>query len=272
MDEATNDVYDELLFEGEYQSMENVDSDLAFCDMPLPESEPPAEEPVVDEQPAKTPRERLDRLFDGMRAYRKEFLAIIEYCRQPQPIENVQNHVGEMQRYEPSAYSATNLLVLLEDAGGLAKIDQNGEPFDEANVKPKEVVIDGVSYYEVDQEPPELFWASTEDALGILDEEDPVARVNALFEERADHMYCFEEVLRMAARKEGATFEDFDNALNPGLREAKSPYRASSFSSKLEEVGAIVWRGSWVITEFGSSLLDSIAQGDAVDVQAALAL
>lgn len=204
-------------------------------------------------------RERLAKLFDGMIAYRRELLAIIDFCSQPKECGEVRKFVAEMQRFEPSAFSAENLCSLLEEAGGLVKLDSEGEPFDPSQVKPKEVVADGAAYYEISSDGTELFYCSTAEALELLGQNDSNEKINALFEERSDFMFAIQAILEMADGPNGVQIKEIDDRLLADPRMGESKWRPNSFLNKLEEAGAVAWSGSWRTTPFGKELLGDIA-------------
>jgi len=265
---------EDLLFSDEFRTDENGEPivDAEFYHPGLPSSEPPAEEPEqVETVVLATPRERLEKLLDGAMAYKKEFFEVIDFCRQPQPVDAVKALIADRQQYGLSAYNPTNLLMLLEHAGALVKLDESGEPYDPEAVKPKQVVVDGVAYYEVSKEPPQIFWSATEDAIALVDEDDPVQRTNEMFAARPEYLFIYEGILRMCATPEGGKAQAFEDWLRERPDFMDIPFKASSFTTKLDEVGAIEWRGSWLITDYGRSLLEKFDQ-DAVDAGTVAAL
>ncbi len=258
-------VFNELVDLAEGQGALDIDKAAAAGDVQAPSG---------IAAPEKSAAERLDMLFDRMKAYRRQLLAVIEYCVEPKELEDVNALIAKMQEHSVSVFAPEGLCNLLEAAGGLVRLDAEGNPFDPALVEPREIVVDGVAYYEIPEEDVKSFYQSTADAIALLGHDDRAERIDALFEERMGYMFVIRAILELASAEEGTQIKAIEEAVLHDERFAGSKWRPNSFLNKLEEADAVAWQGSWKITDYGRELLANIVSDSvsADDVTSALDL
>ena len=229
------------------------------------------DEPVLNEAdsrslkldaPDQSAAERLADLLDHMKAYQRQLLTIIEYCKDPRELEDISARISEMQKHAASVFAPESLCGLLERAGGLVRLDAEGNLFDPAQIEPQEVAVDGAIYYEIPEENPRSFYQSTSDALALLEQDDRAEHIDALLEERRDFLFVVQTILELASAEGGTQIKDIENSVLPDARFTGSKWRPNSFLNKLEEADAVAWDGSWKTTEYGRELLASIASGN----------
>lgn len=223
---------------------------------------------------AQDASERIEALFESMKTYQRQLLAIISFCESPQEVEAVCDHIAEIQKHAVSVFDPANLCDKLEQAGALVKLDADGNLFDPASIEPQEVVEGGVTYYEIPEQSPILYYQSTPDALVLLAQDNREERINALLEERSEYLFVIQAILELASAEDGTQIKDIENVVLPDERFTGSKWRPNSFLNKLEEADAVAWSGSWKTTAYGRELLDGIISNtlDTDDISTALNL
>lgn len=204
--------------------------------------------------------QRIDSLLDSMGALRDVLVGILEACRTPRSSAEVSASVEEAQRDNISVYTGGSLCAVLEKAGALRRVNQDGSPQGEGAARPRVVEVGGVPCLEPVSTRP--FWLSTEEGLAAAVRNSPLERTLRLV--RGDDAYrgVYLRVLGVCSRGEGASAADIAAAVDddPLLQEPK--LYAGSFIEKLERSGAIAWRKAWRVTEAGSRALGLLgAQG-----------
>ena len=101
------------------------------------------EEPVVPQIPAA---KRIQNLFKSMAPRRKTLLGILAFVETPQSTTALEAKVDELQAHNFSVYSSGNLSALLEQAGAITRVTEEGEPYENIQNEPEIVEIDGVEY------------------------------------------------------------------------------------------------------------------------------
>lgn len=210
----------------------------------------------VDTRPAI---ERIDELLRTMAPRRKVLLGTIAFCREPQSVSAVNAYIDEMQEYNYSVFTAANLCTLLEKAGALVRITEDGKVADDVEATPKTVIIDGVEYLEA-QDPVEIQWLSTEDGIEALEADKPLERLNELFAEDELYLTIYERILRLCAASDGATVAVINEAVDNDPLVQKPRLYAPHFIDKLEKCDALTWRKAWQITDIGQTGLELLSQ------------
>ena len=161
--------------------VENVDGPVVL----FPNDEP------VDTRPA---RERIASLFDEMPGRRDVLLAILDSCRQRREDGEISALVANAQRENRSVFAAITLCRMLEKAGALSHVRENGEPFDEDELGYETFVEDGVEYIRAAQ-PPASYWETTDAGLAYLAADDPAGRISELFDREAGYLPVYKYLL-----------------------------------------------------------------------------
>ena len=302
-----NSEWEELLDE-EYERLEGAEDEGAFdeevCEGQVPAGRHPAgpsSNPAEyfaqehEEAPASA-AERLAKLVDTMPGQTKMLVRILDFCRERRSTEEVLAAVVEWQKLNFSVYEPAVLCGLLEKAGGLDHVNEDGTPYvqpdegagssatsedaqdatdekqaDQAEgVLTQEACLEGeVGTDEVSEEDfddscaePEpqrpSFWVATQAGLDLVAERDPRAHVAQMLEDEAYYMPVYRELLEKLADGPMTKKEiDVIVRANPA---SESPRRLGGyFVDRLERIEAIEWTGAWSITEIGRELLDNEA-------------
>lgn len=223
-----------------------------------PETTPQVEGVKQDtpEYAARPAKERTDELFAYMHPHRMALMKMLQAAQKP--VDNAHmDKVAEAHRKQKfSVYSASNLCTMLEVAGALDRVLEDGTPYSQFQPEPEIVVIEGEEYYQPIKAPA-VYWRITEAGQAVLDENDPAARLSELFEREADLLPIYKQVLMLA--REGnsmATFSEKVDA-NPAIAEPRR-FFVQHFVESLERCEALEWDGSqWVATAIGKQALET---------------
>lgn len=234
----------------------------------------PAGDDAPDEAPAiaTSDDERLAALFESMPTRRKVLLGVLDLCRAPQPAEGLAAQVDALQARNQSVFSGATLIELLEKAGGLRHINEDGSAYEppaaddgeEEAEAPGDAGQDGptgdsddvyeVEYLEVEQPAP-TFWATTDAGLAALAADDPRARLEQLLEDDAAFASAYREILEALA--DGPLAKPQIDVIVKANASAQAGRRLGGyFVDRLEKVDAIAWDGAWAITDLGRAALD----------------
>ena len=163
-------------------------------------------------------------------------------------------------------YTAANYAELLEEAGAIIKVDENGTPFaDSPEQVPDIVTVDGADFLKPASWR-EVYWLTTEPARARLAQNDPETRFRELMERDAQYKTIYVRILQAADCQEGATTPQLNELVDwdPLL---KSPrLYTAHFTELLERCEALCWEGVWKTTDIGRTLLaergdETIEQG-----------
>lgn len=242
------------------------DEDILFPDAtprnqyePLDPNKMPQIEGVKQDTPeyaARPAEERTRELFENMRPHRLAMLKMLEAAQGP--VSNAQmEEVAEAQRGKKfNVYSASNFCTMLEEAGALDRVTEDGQPYASFTPEPKIVVIDGEEYYQP-VPAPKVFWHITEAGQTMLSENNPTERAEKLFEREKDLLPIYKQVLEIASNgTDMATFSEKVDA-NPAIADPRR-FFVQHFVESLERCEALEWDGSrWITTEVGQSILQN---------------
>ena len=217
------------------------------------------EEGTQDERPAE---ERIAELFSRMERRRRTLLGILDYCADAKPVNDVLAHIEELKLHDRSVYSPNDLCGLLQQAGAIERVGQDGEPYVEGGLEPRRVTVDGATYLEP-QTPPPAFWRTTDAGMAALREDDPLGRTRAVLEQEAEYLPIYRRVLTLCAREGGASAREISRHVD-GDPLLKSPRLYSShFVERLNEGEALSWGDKvWLVTDAGREALDELADVD----------
>lgn len=216
--------------------------------------------PPLSASDGRPAEERIADLFDHMPGLRGELISVIEACRSLRKEEELCDIVDALRERRHSVYSGLAFCRMLEKAGALRHVRENGDSFDEESLLPETVVEDGVEYIQA-AVPPASYWVATEAGLAYAEADDPEMRARAVV--RADEEYAsvYKFILERCAQG-GATGKELAGVIEAHPSTQEPRLYATHFIKKLEDAGAIAWNGSWVLSEkMSGSLgwLDEIA-------------
>ena len=222
----------------------------------LPEVEPV---PVHDARPAS---ERTAELFSRMATRRKTLLAILRKCQEKQPVREVVDYICDLKTRDHSVYSANDFCSLLERAGAIERVGEDGASYEEVELEPKTVVVDGVEYLEP-QTPAPAFWLTTQAGLDMIAADDPEGRTEQLFEEEDAYLPVFKRILTLCSAAGGASAKQIAKACDTDPLLQSPRYYSSRFVEKLNKSDALTWAGkSWELTQTGR---EALVQLESVD-------
>ena len=256
------DVDLEMALDDDFDPLAGPDFEAEDIDFPVAdandgEGSAPHVAPVPDhdERPADV---RLAELFDEMVNRRKTLLAILDYCREAQPVREVADYIGELKLRDKSVFSANDFTSLLQRAGGLERVGEDGEKYVEVELEPKTVVVDGVEYLEP-QTPPPAFWRTTQAGAAFVDADDPDARLQQVFEEESTYLPIYRRILTLCHVTGGADARRIAKEVDSDPMLQNPRYYSSRFVEKLKLNDALVWQDkTWVVTDLGLMALDQL--------------
>ena len=159
-------------------------------------------------------------------------------------------------------YGVQGYVRMLERCGALERVTFDGAPYDQVEIEPVEVERDGCVFLEPG-EPPALYVRAVPEALEVLDGEEPLDKLTALFEEEAGYRHIYKRILELCATEGGASIGALHAGVNddPALVEPRR--LAPFFVDKLDRAGAVEWVDAWKVTEVGAQALAMLEQEDA---------
>lgn len=278
---------DELIFSDSYGSVNDYDpleDDYLDADeegildtpaLPSQMASPPARpgegnrfRPSTGKKITQPAAKRLKDLFSKMPGKEPVLYGILELCDAALPVAQVNEKIAELARYHKSVYAPADLTALLEKAGGLMRVGEDGLPYnEEAAAEGVIVEIDGIEYLEPST-PPAAYWRVTEAGREFARGNNPAQKLANLLEEESSYIPIYQRVLKCCSAKNGASHEDITSLVD-GDALAKQPLRtAPYFTNNLVRAGALEWRNAWFLTALGQDALDRMEQKNAVDLDA----
>lgn len=220
----------------------------------------PIRKKPADTRPAE---ERIEDLFQKMGPQHRLLLGVLSACGQRAPFEDVEKVVADLQQFNASVYSPANFCNMLENAGALAHVAEDGTPYDEYENEPELVTIDGQEFLKP-RPAPKSYWEATPEGAARVDAYDPHAQLAAIYGEFPQTLPIFKRVLSLLAGKpEGATLPEVAAIVNGDPLVQKPRFYAGHFLERLERADAVEWRDAWCITDIGRASLEQMA--DVVD-------
>ncbi len=209
--------------------------------------------------------EALAKLMDRMSTRRDILLGILDHCREPREVSEVDAYVAELQAHNASVYDGASLGAQLEAAGGLEIVDTEaeGDATDAGaqpeGSEPQVEVVDGVEYLRPAKHSPTL-WRTTEAGLELLAGFDPAAELRDLLEGDEAYLDIYLRVLDLCADEGGTSTAALSSAVDKDPLVQSPRLFAQHFTERLEKAGAVKWDGSWKITEVGRAYLEQASR------------
>ena len=208
----------------------------------------------------RTPEERIADLFESLEPRRRVLLGILDYLDEPKRSDALQDKVVELQEYDHSVYSGYDYSLLLEEAGAIHKVSEDGSEFDEEEeLLPDVVVVEGELFY-TPTDGMQVFWVVTDEGRAYREADDPFGRLTALLSKDEYYHEIYRDVLTACESEAGQTIDGLTAIVDANPR-SKNPRRHSSYFAKhLEDCGALRWAGSWKTTEVGTKGLELLLE------------
>ncbi len=206
--------------------------------------------------------ERIADLFQSLETRRRILLGILRYLDEPKRSDALEDQVAELQKYDHAVYSGYDYSLLLEEAGAIRKVSEDGSDFDEeAEQLPDVVEIDGSRFYRP-TDGKQVFWVIAEEGQAYLDADDPFGRLAELLAKDRKYHPIYKDVLEACLQEGGATIGKLNDIVE-ATPLSKNPRRHCSYFAKcLEDCGALQWAGSWKTTDVGRTCLETLLTDD----------
>lgn len=219
----------------------------------LPYTEDPSatltEVPENDGRPAD---ERIDELFERMRASRRVLRGLIAYCREGRTADEVADEVQRLQEGTFSVYDAPALCALLQRSGALKKMGAE-------RVEPRVVEENGVQYLQpAPVEEVAERWVSTAEGLAYLGHADDLRRFWDLVESDARYEHIYRIILDCCATEKGASVRQLSDAVDDDPEVQEPRLYAQYFLDGLAECNLVEWAGAWIVTDLGRRAIEEL--------------
>lgn len=226
----------------------------------------PAVDQATPEYAARLAEERIRELFNNMNPHRRVLYGVLRALREPVGNNQVGSVIDALRAHKFSVYSTSNICTMLETAGAVRRVLEDGTPYEDFKPKPKIVVEDGVEYWQA-VSAPMPYWQITEAGQAQLDSYHPIEKLEATFAEEAEYLTLYKRVLTLCTADEGVSMKQMSAAVDSDPLVATEPrnYFVQHFVEALERGEAVAWNGkAWKITEVGrQALAENLA--DVVD-------
>lgn len=226
----------------------------------------PAVDQATPEYAARPAEERIRELFNNMNPHRRVLYGVLRALREPVGNNQVGSVIDALRAHKFSVYSTSNICTMLETAGAVRRVLEDGTPYEDFKPEPKIVVEDGVEYWQAVLAPMP-YWQITEAGQAQLDSYHPIEKLEATFAEEAEYLTLYKRVLTLCTADEGVSMKQMSAAVDSDPLVATEPrnYFVQHFVEALERGEAVAWNGkAWKITEVGrQALAENLA--DVVD-------
>lgn len=217
----------------------------------------PAVDQTTPEYAARPAEERIRELFNNMNPHRRVLYGVLRALREPVGNDQVGSVIGALRAHKFSVYSTSNICTMLETAGAVRRVLEDGTPYEDFKPEPKIVVEDGVEYWQA-VPAPMPYWQITEAGQAQLDSYHPIEKLEATFAEEAEYLTLYKRVLTLCTADEGVSMKQMSAAVDSDPLVATEPrnYFVQHFVEALERGEAVAWNGkAWKITEVGRQAL-----------------
>lgn len=205
---------------------------------------------------ARPAQERTRELLAHMAPHRQVLLGALRAATNPIADAAMRDAVEELRAHKFSVYSSSNICTMLEAAGALERVTEDGTPYAQYVPAPNIVVVDGEEFYEP-ADAPDVYWLITDAGMDALDANDPADRIARQLEREREFAMLYKRVLVLTARGEGATMAQLSGAVDsdPLICEPRR-YFVQHFVEALERCECVAWQGTaWKATDLGERVL-----------------
>lgn len=191
------------------------------------------------------PREKIVELLGDMGAQKGQLLAIVDFCREERTSAEIDEMLAPYQEYRKSVYTPVNMRSLLESAGALTYISHDEAPEEEYDEEGNLVMPEDCG---------EGTWRATDVALAVYEEQNPLADLIHALDDDSAHLDVYVDILGLMDGQDRAISEIEHHVAESGLLEGDKR-QPGYFVGKLEDIGAIEWRGIWTLSDLGRQYL-----------------
>lgn len=264
---------------------DDIDEDEADEDgQPLigaPLEERGEEDDTLGDRPA---RERIADLLQTMPNQKRMLLRLIDFCREEKSGEEMDGRTEELRQYCFSVYTPVVFRELLEKAGAIRYLTPEGyqetavigdsavvmdttvsEPLREDGDRKivHEGFLDGdeeveIDFLEIEDSPPGV-WIATPEGLEAVDGQDDRDQTKKLLDKESQYLNIYQQILDFCTEERGRSSKEIDMLVNDNPLLVEPRRFSGYFVGRLERKGALEWKGGWVTTEVGESVLNEIA-------------
>jgi hypothetical protein len=202
----------------------------------------------------------FEQLLCDVQGLRPLFIATVDFCRIPRKAAEVDDLYNQLTEYNHSVFSAVRVRALLEEVDALAYIEPESDA-NRANIDGACVSADSQDggegeegFLEVTVRP-EGMWLATQKALEYTSRIDPFVQLRQVIRKEEPRFAAIFRRVLAALESQPSSIDDLDEILSDEPIMQQSPRSASHYVKKLEECGAVEYRGQWVLTEVGRKML-----------------
>ena len=212
--------------------------------------------PAAPDLPAK---QRIERLFERLATRRRVMLGMLRFLQEPHNPTELNQLVDELQKHDYSMFKGNNYADLLEEAGAIERLNEDGTPFDKDFEQIPDIIeVDGVPYLKPVRGR-RILWHNTPEGQAYLDADRPEDRMHDLFAEDTRYLHIYRQILTLCAGEDGTTMATITPIADDDPVTVKPRLYAPHFVDMLERCEAIIWDGRWRITELGRKGLALLA-------------
>ena len=199
---------------------------------------------------------RIEKLFERFNTRRRVLLGILTFLQEPQRADDLKAEVERLQEFDRSVYQGYDFSLLLEEAGAVAKVNAEGDPYDEQEeAQPEIVEIDGVRFYKPGPYR-EVYWTITPEGAAYLASDDPWGKLQELFSSSEEkYLPVYKAVLQFCDVEGGRTVAEVNDLVVQSPLSRNPMRHCTSFWKKLEDCSAMVWAGNWATNDLGRRAL-----------------
>jgi hypothetical protein len=233
-----------------------------------PHTEYQAKTPYAVASDDRSTSQRIEDLFVALAPRRRVLLDILKFLDAPKRSDMLQQKVEELQKYDVSVYSGYNFSLLLDEAGAIRKVNEDGSVFDEEMEQLPDIVeVDGIEFFKP-TDGKQVFWLITDEGHAYLETDDPFGRLAELIAEEPQYRVIYKSLLEFCDDEVGRSAEELANLVdNDPLVQSPRKY-FSYFVKKLEDCSALVWAKKWHTTDLGGKGLESLlSENGAVEIE-----
>lgn len=191
------------------------------------------------------PHALITELLADMGAQKDQLLAIIDFCREERTSAEIDEMLAPYQEYRKSVYTPINIRSLLEGAGALTYISHDEAP---------EEVRDEEGNLVIPENCGEGTWLATDAAIEVFEEQDPFADLVHTLDDDEAYLRVYLHILNFVSEKGRSISEIEHDVAESGLIE-DDKRQPGYFVGKLEDIGALEWRGVWTLSDLGRQYL-----------------
>lgn len=216
-------------------------------------------------------KDRLARLLADVQGLKPVFVGTIEFCRSKRRPAEVDECYEDLTEYNFCNFSPVRMRALLEEAGALCYIEDEGAVADQAG---RSVTADADApladeqdaegdYYEIAVRP-EGWWQATEEGLAVIDSVDPVGDALQMIGAEPEYEGAY-RLLLQALAEGGKSLDALQESIEGDAAIASGRRYVSALIKRLEENAIVEFKGTWRLLPAGYDLLAGMIEAGARD-------